>query len=455
GLEGGSETGGSPKICQTHPFFPLRFGPATASSIFCTTSSPPSNPKDPIGTEQTTKGTFNSPVHTTGLVHGQVQPIVSQDPLPIESGSMSNGTRNGKTYESTTPKASARKPFSSIDDKYADGELLYRKLAELSGLNEVTIGQLISESNWKTWRKRRAGLSLMHQYMKLNNISPETILNDRPDVHVVNALAWINDKGGKSRKSNLVSLKTHTSAVLAQFSSMPRISDSPLIKNFSRCLNLNIESKARYAVIWEIKILLNHIQTTTFTTPEEIQSKAMTLLVCFSAARMTELSRIQLNDLTFSSTLNQNKKQNLLTITTQIKKGNTIRNEKIILKQTSNSLCPIKAINEWILVRNALKLKPSSFFWNFQKQTQPTSFYCSKTLTSVIRNAGILPPYNGPSIRHAVMTKLRQKGASIYEVNAFSRHVLTSTVVDAFYNRPIQRDLGNLLIDQDRVNYTR
>ncbi|KAA6370935.1 MAG: hypothetical protein EZS28_033538 [Streblomastix strix] len=153
---------------------------------------------------------------------------------------MPNGTRNGKTYESTTPKAPTRKIFSSTDDKYADGQRLYGKLAEISGLNEVTINKLISESNWETRTKRRAGLSLMDQHMKLNNIFPETLLNDRLDVHVVNALAWINDRGGKSIKSNLISLKTHTTAVLAQFSSMPRIGDSPQQRTF---LDVSIQTQ--------------------------------------------------------------------------------------------------------------------------------------------------------------------------------------------------------------------
>ncbi|KAA6357041.1 MAG: hypothetical protein EZS28_047432, partial [Streblomastix strix] len=167
--------------------------------------------------EQTTKRTFDSPVHLTGLVHRQVQPIVSQDPLSIESGPLPNGTRNGKTYESATLKAPVKKTFSSTDDKYADGERLYGKLAELSGLNEV---------------------NLANQYLNLTGRLGEkdklaqTLLNYRPDIHVVNSLAWFNEKGGKSRKSNFISLKTHTSAVLAQYSCMPRISDSPLIKSF-------------------------------------------------------------------------------------------------------------------------------------------------------------------------------------------------------------------------------
>ncbi|KAA6390180.1 MAG: hypothetical protein EZS28_014296 [Streblomastix strix] len=51
------------------------------------------------------------------------------------------------------------------------------------------------------------------------------------------------------------------------------------------------------------------------------------------------------------------------------------------------------------------------------------------------------------------MTKLRASGASVTEVNANSRHILTSTVVDAFYFRPVQRDFGILLTNNNRFEY--
>ncbi|KAA6401958.1 MAG: hypothetical protein EZS28_002513 [Streblomastix strix] len=54
--------------------------------------NPSYNLKDPSGSEQTTKETFDSPVRLTGLAHEQVQPIVSQDTLSIESELMPNGT---------------------------------------------------------------------------------------------------------------------------------------------------------------------------------------------------------------------------------------------------------------------------------------------------------------------------------------------------------------------------
>ncbi|KAA6389611.1 MAG: hypothetical protein EZS28_014863 [Streblomastix strix] len=271
------------------------------------------------------------------------------------------------------------------------------------------------------------------------------LLGERPDIHVVNAMAWLNDLGGKTRKSNLIALKTHTSAVLGQFSKMPNISDSPLIKQFTRCLNLNNDSKARYNVIWNIQKLFDHISNSTFSSPEQIQMKAIALLVSFSAARMTELSRMTMKDLHSSQ-------NNTLIIATIIKKGNKIRNETITINRIKNQQCPAKALQSWIQSRVKINIQEESLFWYFKKHTIPSSHYCSQTVTTIIHQFEIYSPYNGLSIRHATMTKLRASGASVLEVNAFSCYILTSTVVDAFYYRPIQRDLGSLLIKSVRPN---
>ncbi|KAA6362504.1 MAG: hypothetical protein EZS28_041969 [Streblomastix strix] len=97
-----------------------------------------------------------------------------------------------------------------------------------------------------------------------------------------------------------------------------------------------------------------------------------------------------------------------------------------------------------------INIQEESIFWDFKRQTAPSSHYCSQTLITILRQFWIKSPFNGPSIRHATMTKLRASGASVLEVNAFSRHILNSIVVDAFYYRPTQRDLGTLVIQSVR-----
>jgi hypothetical protein len=50
-----------------------------------------------------------------------------------------------------------------------------------------------------------------------------------------------------------------------------------------------------------------------------------------------------------------------------------------------------------------------------------------------------------------MMTRLRDAGASQAEVNAFTRHSLTSNVVDAYYYRPVDKDLASLLIINEKM----
>ncbi|KAA6315757.1 MAG: hypothetical protein EZS28_055369, partial [Streblomastix strix] len=70
-------------------------------------------------------------------------------------------------------------------------------------------------------------------------------------------------------------------------------------------------------------------------------------------------------------------------------------------------------------------------------------------MTSTIRRAGISEPYTGPTIRHAMMTQRRNVGASQTEANAFTRHSLTSIVIDIYYNKPVDRDLASMLIENE------
>ncbi|KAA6395467.1 MAG: hypothetical protein EZS28_009006 [Streblomastix strix] len=268
----------------------------------------------------------------------------------------------------------------------------------------------------------------MAEYMKQNNITIDTLLTERSDVHVVNTLCWFNELGGKQRKSKLFLLKTHVSATFPQFSKMSNISDSPLIKSFTRCLNLNIITKARYDEIWDIEILFKYIRSTIFSSQQDKQLLEMTLLVCYSTARMTELQRMTIDEITMG--------KDIFTISTVIKKSNNVRNEKITLLQRNSQLCPVLALKHQLKTRSMLEINGDSLFWNFDKQVPASSYFCNIILTCIFRNSGINPPYNDPSIRHASMTKLRSSEASVTDVNAFSRHILTSNIVDTFYFRP-------------------
>ncbi|KAA6374435.1 MAG: hypothetical protein EZS28_030041 [Streblomastix strix] len=56
------------------------------------------------------------------------------------------------------------------------------------------------------------------------------------------------------------------------------------------------------------------------------------------------------------------------------------------------------------------------------------SLGCSSELMELIRQAGVDDEFGGNIIRHSMMTKLRQEGASLLQVNEFTRYAPGSSV---------------------------
>lgn len=48
-----------------------------------------------------------------------------------------------------------------------------------------------------------------------------------------------------------------------------------------------------------------------------------------------------------------------------------------------------------------------------------------------------------------MMTQLRNVGASQIEVNALTRYSLTPNVIGIYYNKPVDRDLASMLIENE------
>ncbi|KAA6404257.1 MAG: hypothetical protein EZS28_000215 [Streblomastix strix] len=301
--------------------------------------------------------------------------------------------------------------------KYKEGEQLYRELAELTRLDSTAIDQLIASINPETWRKRRAGLTPLANYLKQNNIITSTLLDNKPDVELVNALAWHKDRGGPKLQKRMKNMKMHCGVVLSQFSQMNDINNSSLVKTYYKGQVLSIQSQPRFPTIWNLQILFSYINTQTPTTSEEIQQIAMAMIVAFCAARMTELVFMKQSEMIDNT--------HSISLKTQTSKGKQVVIHTITSEERSGICCPLPASSE----------------------------YCSHQLTAIIRRAGITSPYTGPTIRHAMMTRLRAVGASQAEVNAFTRHAMTSNVVDNYYNKPVERDLASILImNEKRLN---
>ncbi|KAA6332183.1 MAG: hypothetical protein EZS28_053306, partial [Streblomastix strix] len=138
-------------------------------------------------------------------------------------------------------------------------------------------------------------------------------------------------------------------------------------------------------------------------------------------------------------------------ITKVIKKGKKYRERIITLNAREGLCCPVKALNEWLNGADCSKDKEVGIWWNYDRRKVLGSIRCSKELKRVIEDADVDNTFEGSSIRHSMMTKLRSEGASLQEVNDYTGHATTSTCVDIFYNKPIARDIGALLFKDSEV----
>ncbi|KAA6377262.1 MAG: hypothetical protein EZS28_027210 [Streblomastix strix] len=161
------------------------------------TTTSPTNRVNSQSSQETKDGTSNSLIYSTEMESGQIQSSCSYDNLRNLPGKSGDDTRKVQITGQIKSETTTRKPFCSTSVKYSAGEQLYRELAQLAGLDLQVIQLMIDKSNWETWRKRRQGLTLMSQYIKLRNIKSEQLIAERPDIHVVNAMAWINELGAK------------------------------------------------------------------------------------------------------------------------------------------------------------------------------------------------------------------------------------------------------------------
>ncbi|KAA6404120.1 MAG: hypothetical protein EZS28_000348 [Streblomastix strix] len=245
------------------------------SPTFSQRFHPESNSED----DQRSNG---SCTNTSKMVPQQVQNNASSNSELSNTRTIRSSSNKRKDNERTLK--TTNRNHRDDKDKYKEGEQLYRELAELTKLDSVAIDQLIAGINPETWRKGRAGLPSIANYLKQNNINTSTLLGNKPDVELVNALAWYKERRGPKFQQRMKNMKMHCGVMLSQFSQMNNINNSSLVKTNSKGQRLSIQSKPRFPTIQNLQILFNYINTHAPTTPEDIQQTAMAMIVAFCAA---------------------------------------------------------------------------------------------------------------------------------------------------------------------------
>ncbi|KAA6355110.1 MAG: hypothetical protein EZS28_049363, partial [Streblomastix strix] len=132
-----------------------------------------------------------------------------------EPSSGARGDYDKQSIEETT----SRSVGSTLGDKHAEGEQLFRQIASYVGLEEHTVMNIINSLSPETWRKRRAGMHLFSNYVKEKQVPMEQIVSKKADVLLSNALTWRELQGGDHMLEDLRKMKTHVGMVLSMFSS--------------------------------------------------------------------------------------------------------------------------------------------------------------------------------------------------------------------------------------------
>ncbi|KAA6360192.1 MAG: hypothetical protein EZS28_044281, partial [Streblomastix strix] len=114
---------------------------------------------------------------------------------------------------------------------------------------------------------------------------------------ISNALTWRELQGGNHMLEDLRKIKTHDGMVLSMFSSQDNVGQSPIIATLSKRLELDREQKSKYAVVWNLQMLLDYVRRTGLGSGRQLMRSTMALVVAFSGCRMTELAQMRRSDI--------------------------------------------------------------------------------------------------------------------------------------------------------------
>ncbi|KAA6385847.1 MAG: hypothetical protein EZS28_018628 [Streblomastix strix] len=313
-------------------------------------------------------------------------------------------------------------PATSGEDSATSGS---GRFVGLSGEESLNGGSSIispTREYENSIRDKHAEGEALFRSMGKENLNVKEMLTGRVYIEPANALSWREEKGGTKMIQYARKMKTHVCIRLNLFSEMRDVVQSPMIQAIVKRLGLDKQSKAKYDMIWNIQQLFRYIESIEMKSGRELMRKAMALLVAFSATRMTELAAITRKSIT--------QEEHDMKITTVIKKG---------------QCCPVKALNEWLNDADCQKDKEVGIWRNYYRRKVLRSIGCSKELKRVIEDARVDYTFEGSSIRHSMMTRLKSEGASLQDVNDYTGYAPTGACVDIFYNKPIARDIGALL----------
>ncbi|KAA6372348.1 MAG: hypothetical protein EZS28_032127 [Streblomastix strix] len=219
--------------------------------------------------------------------------------------------------------------------------------------------------------------------------------------------------------------------VLAKFLNADDVCKSPIVNSATKGFELAIRRKSKYATKCNLDLLLSYIAEQQKVNGRRLMILTMAMFVAFTVARIKELIRMLIGEIDID--------EDKMIIRIKLKKGKKESEFNVEVSRYKGKICPVKEMINWLKNIERIKGKQNSVRYDQIKKSKISPYACSKCLRKIKNEGRIDQQYEGATVRHAMMTKLRKYALTQERVNAFTRYTPGSNVVDVYYNKPIER----------------
>ena len=231
-------------------------------------------------------------------------------------------------------------------------------------------------------------------------------------------------------------INTARSAISVLYSlSGPRLGDGPLVSRFMRGVQNLRQPQPKYPILWDVSVLLLHLQGWNVSTLHDMSMKLVTLLAVLSAQRLHTLSHIAVGSIVFAADCSY------LSVFEDLKVAHS-RPKFVIALPGSASPDPLRVIS---LLQSYIKLtaslRPKDMKFLFRSYCKPHKCVSSNTLSrwarSIMSAAGInVSKFGSHSVRGASASAVRNANVPLEAVLS-AGDWSTAATFTRHYHRPV------------------
>jgi integrase len=261
-----------------------------------------------------------------------------------------------------------------------------------------------------TFRKYRRTLTRVAAYLKKQGKEERLLINRETAQWVV--ADFLTDSAAVHSEAVVQEMSGHLRRVVDLFDDR---SEHSIVRMVTRAISRSAPTKSRrYDAIWDLDQLLSWLEQSWGDNEriplDDLQTKTMLVVMIFSACRLAELGRMERpRDVGVDPT-------EIVLYTIQ-KQKQTQREQLVIRRISQTALCPVHTLMAWL--RRAPAAPDGFLFYRLGGGGAPramtTPYICPRFLKAM-KSAGIPNHYTAYSVKHAVVTKLYNLGASDEEV---------------------------------------